>query len=72
MKALVLVSAATALLLTTGFTCSKNAPEQAAAPAAAPVQAPAAEQAQMAAPASGDTAPAQPAPSAAPATTETK
>ncbi|MFN3697439.1 MAG: acylneuraminate cytidylyltransferase [Pseudobdellovibrio sp.] len=63
MKA-VLVSALLALSFTTGFTCSKNAPE-AAAPAA-----PATEQAAAAAPAEGQ------APAAtegqAPAATETK
>ncbi len=69
MKKIVLASATLALVLTTGFTCSKNAPEQAAQPAAP------AEQAQMAAPASGDAtaqpaAPAEAAPVAAP--TETK
>lgn len=68
MKKLVFASAALALVLTTGFTCSKNAPEQ-AAPTTAP-----AEQAPMAAPAatpgSGDTT-AAPAPAPAPAT-ETK
>ncbi len=66
MKKLVLASAALALVLTTGFTCSKNAPEQAATTAPA-------EQAPMAAPApapaSGDAT--APAPAAAPAT-ETK
>ncbi|MCC2677703.1 MAG: hypothetical protein K0R29_279 [Pseudobdellovibrio sp.] len=61
MKKLVLASAALALVLTTGFTCSKNAPTEATAPAAP------AEQAPMAAPASGDaTAPAAPAPAPAP------
>lgn len=44
MKKLVVASALLALTLTTGFTCSKNAPEQAA---------PAADQAQMAVPAEG-------------------
>lgn len=51
-----------ALTLTTGFTCSKKAPEQAAAPA---VAAPA-EQAQMAAPAVS-TDPTSGTPTAAPA-----
>ena len=44
-----------ALSFTTGFTCSKNAPKQAAAPE---VQAPA--QAEMTAPVSGDVQPAAP------------
>lgn len=61
MKTLVVASALLALTLTTGFTCSKNAPEQAA---------PAADQAQMAAPADA-AAPAAPADgAAAPAPTE--
>lgn len=61
MKTLVVASALLALTLTTGFTCSKNAPEQTA---------PAADQAQMAAPAEG-AAPAAPADgAAAPAPTE--
>ncbi len=50
MKKLLVATTLLALTLTTGFTCSKNAPEQAA---------PAADQAQMAAPAPADaTAPA--------------
>ena len=56
MKKLVVASALLALTLTTGFTCSKNAPEQAA---------PAADQAQMAAPADAAAAPAAPAEGAA-------
>ncbi len=57
MKKVVFATAAVlALTLTTGFTCSKKAPEQAAPEAPA-------EQAQMAAPAaSTDAAPAAPAP----------
>lgn len=72
MKKVVFASAAVlALTLTTGFTCSKKAPEQSAPEAAAPA-APA-EQAQMAAPAaSGDAAAAAPAAPAAPAPTENK
>ena len=72
MKKVVFATAAVlALTLTTGFTCSKKAPEQAAPEAAA---APA-EQAQMAAPAaSSDATPAAPAEAApaAPAPTENK
>ena len=60
MNKLILASAALALVLTTGFTCSKNAPEQAAPPAAP------AEQAPMAAPAPAAPADAAPAPAPAP------
>lgn len=66
MKKLVLASAALALVLTTGFTCSKNAPEQAAPTTAPAEQAPMAAPA-PAAPAEGAAAPAAPAPA-----TETK
>ena len=58
MKKLVVASTLLVLTLTTGFTCSKNAPEQAA---------PAADQAQMAAPAPADAAAPAPTEGAAPA-----
>jgi hypothetical protein len=66
MNKLVLASAALALVLTTGFTCSKNAPEQAAAPATTADQSTMAASATTttstdsttAAPAEGTTAPA--------------
>lgn len=68
-----LIASLFALSLATGFTCSKNAPEQTEAPAT--TEAPA-EQAQMAAPADAAAAPTEAAPTdaaapAAPASTET-
>ena len=58
MNKLVIVSLL-AMCFATGFTCSKNAPEQTAQPAA--------DQTQMAAPAEGTAAPAAPADASAPA-----
>jgi hypothetical protein len=77
MKNIVVITALLALSFATGFTCSKNAPEQTAQPeASAPATSPTApaDQAQMAASGSGDatTAPTQPGTEAAPtAPTET-
>lgn len=56
-----LVVSLLALSFATGFTCSKNAPQQ-AAPEAAPAQTEMAAPTDAAAPASGDAAPAAPAP----------
>lgn len=68
MKKLVLASAAVALALTTGFTCAKNAPEQAApAPTEAAPAAPT-----EAAPAPTEAAPAAPTEAAPAAPAETK
>lgn len=73
MNKIAIVAAVAALTMTTGFTCSKNAPTQAAPAPTAP-----APQEQMAAPAApagqdANAQPAQPPPAqAAPAPTETK